>query len=226
MRSPTRSDAPARAATTAVDLRSVTRLFGSSPAVVRADLRIERGETVILRGPNGAGKSTLLRIVATSLTPTYGTGSVLGFDLLRERESIRARTDLLTHRTRLYEDLTAAENLALWCSLLGIDRASIGSALDRVGMLEVAGERVRGFSHGMRQRVAVARTILRQPELVLLDEPYTGLDAEARHAVDDLVRQASREGRTVVLATHHPVAASVAHRELTVDGGRIVREAP
>ena len=210
----------------AVDLVGVTRLFGAVPAVVRADLRVERGETVVLRGPNGAGKSTLLKIAATSLSPTYGGGRVLGFDLLLEREQIRARADLMTHRTRLYEDLTAAENLRLWCRLLGLGHEGVDAALDRVGMLEVAGERVRGFSQGMRQRVAIARVLLRAPELLLLDEPYTGLDAEARHAVDDLVRHASSEGRTVVLATHHPAPERLEHRTLHLDGGRIVREAP
>ena len=215
-----------RADTVAVELLGITRLFGAVPAVVRADLRVERGETVVLRGPNGAGKSTLLRIVATSLSPTYGRGSVLGFDLIREREQIRRRADLLTHRTRLYEDLTAAENLELWCRLLGLDSAAVPPTLERVGMLEVAGERVRGFSQGMRQRIAIARTILRGPELLLLDEPYTGLDAEARHAVDDLIRHAAGDGRTVVVATHHPMPDAIARRELTVDGGRIVREAP
>lgn len=215
-----------RSATAAVDLVGVTRLFGTVPAVVRADLRVGRGEVVVLRGPNGAGKTTLLRIVATSLSPTYGGGSVLGFDLARERGEIRRRAELLTHRTRLYEDLTATENLAFWCRLLGLDADGIDGALDRVGLLEVSGERVRGFSQGMRQRVAVARTILRRPELVLLDEPYTGLDAEARHVVDDLIRSAGHDGRTAIVATHHTVPESLAHRELHVDGGRIVREAP
>lgn len=215
-----------RSATAAVDLVGVTRLFGTIPAVVRADLRVGRGEVVVLRGPNGAGKTTLLRIAATSLSPTYGGGSVLGFDLTSQREEIRRRAELLSHRTRLYEDLTATENLAFWCRLLDLDAAGIDGALDRVGLLEVSGERVRGFSQGMRQRVAVARTILRRPELVLLDEPYTGLDAEARHVVDDLIRAAAGEGRTAIVATHHTVPESLAHRELHVDGGRIVREAP
>jgi heme ABC exporter ATP-binding subunit CcmA len=213
-------------ATAAVDLVGITRLFGTVPALVRADLRIERGESVVLRGPNGAGKTTILRIVATALSPTYGRGSVLGFDLVREREEIRRRCELLSHRTRLYEDLSASENLAFWSRLLGLDASGIDAALDRVGLLEVAGERVRGFSQGMRQRLAVARTILRRPELLLLDEPYTGLDAEARHAVDDLIRAAGHDGRTVVVATHHAIPEGLARRALHVDGGRIVREAP
>jgi heme ABC exporter ATP-binding subunit CcmA len=215
-----------RTVASAVDLLGVTRLFGALPALVRADVRIERGETVVLRGPNGAGKTTLLRIIATSLSPTYGRGSVLGFDLARDRDQIRRRAELLSHRTRLYDDLTAAENLAFWCRLLGLDGGAIPATLDRVGLLESGAERVRGFSQGMRQRLAVARTILRRPELLLLDEPYTGLDAEARHAVDDLVRESARDGRTTVLATHHPVPEALTHRVLHVDGGRIVREAP
>jgi heme ABC exporter ATP-binding subunit CcmA len=215
-----------RTAAPAVELRGVTRLFGVVPALVRVDLNVAPGEVVLLRGPNGAGKTTLLRIAATSLSPTYGGGSVLGFDLVRDREQVRRRAELLSHRTRLYEDLSAAENLAFWCRLLGIDAAGIDAALDRVGLLEVSGERVRGFSQGMRQRVAVARTILRRPELLLLDEPYTGLDAEAHHAVDDLIREASREGRAVLVATHHAVSEGLVHRVLHVDGGRIVREAP
>jgi len=215
-----------RTAAPAVELRGVTRLFGVVPALVRVDLNVAPGEVVLLRGPNGAGKTTLLRIAATSLSPTYGGGSVLGFDLVRDREQVRRRAELLSHRTRLYEDLSAAENLAFWCRLLGIDAAGIDAALDRVGLLEVSGERVRGFSQGMRQRVAVARTILRRPELLLLDEPYTGLDAEAHHAVDDLIREASREGRAVLVATHHTVSEGLVHRVLHVDGGRIVREAP
>jgi ABC-type multidrug transport system ATPase subunit len=225
MRQPS-SSTLAPAVTAAVDLVGVTRLFGTVPAVVRADLRVERGEAVVLRGPNGAGKSTLLRIAATSLTPTYGGGTVLGFDLATGREQIRARTDLMTHRTRLYEDLTAAENLRLWCRLIGLDDERVDGALDRVGLLEVSGERVRGFSQGMRQRVAIARTILRRPELLLLDEPYTGLDAEARHAVDDLLRAAVAEGRTVVVATHHDAPEGLAIRTLHMDGGRVIREAP
>ncbi len=214
------------AATSAVDLVGVTRLFGVVPALVRTDLRIERGEVVVLRGPNGAGKTTLLRIVATALSPTYGRGTVLGFDLARDREQIRRRAELLSHRTRLYDDLSAAENLRFWCRLLGLEDGRIDAALDRVGLLEVAAERVRGFSQGMRQRLAVARTILRRPELLLLDEPYTGLDAEARHAVDDLIREAGRDGRTALVATHHAVPDTLATRELHVEGGRIVREVP
>ena len=205
----------------AVDLRGVTRLFGAAPALVRVDLSIERGEAVVLRGPNGAGKSTLLRIVATALSPTYGGGSVLGFDLATGREEIRRRSELLTHRTRLYEELSARENLELFADLLGISRVRVGEALERVALADVADERVRTFSAGMRQKVAVARAIVRDPELLLLDEPTTGLDTAARQAVDDMMLRASREGRTLVIATHHGVAAGLAARVVTMRDGSV-----
>ncbi len=209
-------------AAAAIELRAVTRVFGVTPAVVRVDLRVERGETVLVRGPNGAGKSTLLRLVATALSPTYGGGTVLGFDLVRKRDEIRRRAELLGHRTRLYEDLTAAENLRFWCSMFELGPAGVAGALERVGLNEVADDRVRGFSQGMRQRVAVARLLLRRPELLLLDEPYAGLDTEARRVVDAAVRESGGEGRTIVLATHDESAAALATRTVFMEGGRLV----
>ncbi|MCI0632876.1 MAG: ABC transporter ATP-binding protein [Actinobacteria bacterium] len=208
---------------TAVDLHGVTRLFGAAPAVVRVDLSIERGEAVVLRGPNGAGKSTLLRIVATSLSPTYGGGSVLGFDLVAQREEIRSRCELLTHRTRLYEDLTARENLRLFTDLLGTSRDRADRALEEVGLGAEADERVRGFSQGMRQKVAVARTIARDPELLLLDEPATGLDDSARDVVRSMILDASDRGRTVVIATHQEVPDSLDARVVSMRDGQIWR---
>jgi heme exporter protein A len=187
----------------AISLTGVTRMFGAQPAIIGVSLTVERGEVVLLRGANGAGKSTLLRVVATALSPTYGRGVVLGFDLAGERDEIRRRTDLLTHRTRLYEELSATENLRFGCALYGIDPALVPGALERVGLAGAAGERVGGFSQGMRQRVAIARTILRQAELLLLDEPYAGLD-EAGAALLDGELAALGGSRTCLVATHEP----------------------
>ena len=204
------------AAPPAIELRGVTRVFGVVPALVRVDLRVERGETLLVRGPNGAGKSTLLRVIATALQPTYGSGSVLGSDLLAGRDEIRRRTELLGHRTRLYEDLTGRENLRFACLLHGVDNRGIPDVLDRVGLAAAADDRVRGYSQGMRQRVAVARA--------LLDEPYAGLDAEANDVVDRAVVEAKSEGRTVVLATHDPTRGGMATRMVFMDGGRVLPE--
>jgi heme ABC exporter ATP-binding subunit CcmA len=207
--------------TPAILLSGVTRVFGAVPAVVRADMAVERGEVVLIRGPNGAGKTTLLRIVATVLAPTYGSGSVLGFDLMRGRDAIRARTELVGHRTRLYEDLSAAENLRFVCALYGLDPAGVPEALARVGLADVAGDRVRGFSQGMRQRVALARAILRRPELLVLDEPYAALDPEGRELVDRIVVACRDEGRTVLVASHAPTRPDLATRSLFMDRGRL-----
>jgi len=160
--------------------------------------------------------------MATAISPTYGGGSVLGFDLVRERDEIRRRTELLGHRTRLYEDLTALENLRFTCSLYGLDAVTAPGALDRVGLGDVAGERVGSFSQGMRQRVALARLIVRHAELQLLDEPYAGLDGGAKELVDGLIREASADGRTVVLATHDPARGAGASRALFMDEGRLL----
>ena len=220
----TLSPKPMTTTALAVDLVNVTRVFGGAPALVRVDLAIAPGEAIWLRGPNGAGKTTLLRVIATAISPTYGGGSVLGHDLLREREQIRRRVELLTHATRLYDDLTAVENLRFAATILGADARLAEPALERVGLSEVGGERVRSFSHGMRQRVAIARTFLRSPDLVMLDEPYTGLDADARGAVDALVADARSIGRTAIVATHHPLGHGLVDREIAMEGGRVLLE--
>lgn len=208
----------------AVLLSGVTRVFGVSPAVVRVDVRVEPGELVLVRGPNGAGKSTLLRLIATAISPTYGHGSVLGFDLVSQRDRVRERVELLGHRTRLYEDLSGAENLGFVAKLYGIDRRAVPGALDRVGLAPVAGERVRDYSQGMRQRLAVARAVMRRPALLLLDEPYAGLDAGAKDLVDAVLVDARAEGRTAIVATHDESRGDAAGRTLFMDAGRMLPE--
>ncbi len=209
-------------ASPAIELSAVTRVFSGVPALVRVDLRIEPGEAILVRGPNGAGKTTLLRVIATAISPTFGSGAVFGFDLSRGREEIRRRVELLGHRTRLYEDLSGRENLDFFCTLFGLSARVIPEILERVGLKDAADERVRGYSQGMRQRVAVARALLRRPELLLLDEPYAGLDAEAKDLVDQAVLESQREGRTVVVATHDPTRGAMASLTVYMDGGRIL----
>jgi len=213
-------------ASPAIQLTGVTRVFGVTPALVRADLRVERGETILVRGPNGAGKTTLLRVIATAISPTFGSGSVFGFDLFGGREEIRRLVELLGHRTRLYEDLSGRENLRFACKLFDLSGQAIPAILERVGLADAADDRVRGYSQGMRQRVALARALLRRPALLLLDEPYAGLDAGAKDLVDQALVEAQREGRTAVVATHDPTRASMASRVVHMDGGRLLSEVP
>ena len=209
----------------AVRLLRVTRLFDGLAAVSQVSLEVAQGETVWLRGWNGSGKTTLLRLIATAISPTFGGGSVLGFDLRTERSAIRARADLLSHETRLYGDLTAVENLRFACSLYDIDPRLVESALDRVGLEEVAAVRVARFSQGMRQRLALARCVMRGPALILLDEPYAALDVEARVVVDELLTAAQASGQTVVVASHEAPPAYLIDREVMMDGGRVITPA-
>jgi heme exporter protein A len=209
--------------TAAVALEGVTRVFGMTPALVRVDLTVDRGEVVLVRGPNGAGKTTLLRVIATAIYPTYGRGSVLGHDLFRGRDGIRAQTELVGHRTRLYDDLTAFENLLFVARVHGLPTGDAATSLARVGLDGAAGERVRGFSAGMRQRVALARAALRSPELLLLDDPYAALDASGREVVDREIDRSRREGRTVVVTSHDPSVQALATRVVSLENGRIGR---
>jgi len=208
-----------------VRLSRVTRLFDGLAAVSQVSLEVAQGETVWLRGWNGSGKTTLLRLIATAISPTFGGGSVLGFDLRIERSAIRARADLLSHETRLYGDLTAVENLRFACSLYDIDPRLAESALARVGLEEVAAVRVARFSQGMRQRLALARCLMRAPALILLDEPYAALDVEARVVVDELLTGARASGQTVVVASHEAPPALLIDREVMMDGGRMITPA-
>lgn len=211
--------------TSCIQLSAVTRLFGMTPALVRVDLDVPCGEVVVVEGPNGAGKSTLLAIVATALAPTYGRGSVFGFDLDRERPKIRHRVELLGHRTGMYADLTARQNLSFWAALSGVASHEVAGALERVGLLPSADEPVRTFSQGMRQRLALARALARHADLLLLDEPYAGLDTDGKDLTDDLLRGARSEGRTVVVATHDvDRAAGIADRVVLLDRGHIVSD--
>jgi ABC-type multidrug transport system ATPase subunit len=209
----------------AVHLTRVTRLFDGLAAITQVSLQVG-GESVWLRGSNGSGKSTLLRVIATAISPTYGGGTVLGHDLTRGRARIRATTELVGHNTRLYDELTATENLHFVCDLLGLDPAGVPAALERVGLAEVATVRAGNFSQGMRQRLVLARCLVRRPRLLLLDEPYAGLDPDARVVVDDLLAESGRAGRTVLIASHEAPPEQLVHRTVVMDGGRLSGEDP
>jgi ABC-type multidrug transport system ATPase subunit len=210
----------------AVHLTRVTRLFDGLAAITQVSLQVGTGESVWLRGSNGSGKSTLLRVIATAISPTYGGGTVLGHDLTRGRARIRAMTELVGHNTRLYDELTATENLHFVCDLLGLDPAGVPAALERVGLAEVATVRAGNFSQGMRQRLVLARCLVRRPRLLLLDEPYAGLDPDARVVVDDLLAECGRAGRTVLIASHEAPPEQLVHRTVVMDGGRLSGEDP
>ena len=205
----------------AVSLRGLTRFHERRPAVVGVNLDVDPGEATFLRGPNGAGKSTLLRLIATAIHPTFGGGLVCGRDLIFERSGIRPLVELLGHRGRWYDDLTAAENLRFVCSLYDIPTAGIDAALESVGLGSSSGIRVRDHSEGMRKRLSLARVLIRRPELLLMDEPYAGLDDGGKDLVDALIREAANRGSTVILAGHER-REGLAGRTVTMERGAIV----
>jgi heme exporter protein A len=188
----------------AVVTTDLARLFAGSPALAGVSVRVEAGRTVALLGANGAGKTTLLRLLSTAIRPSYGTAAVDGLDLARETDLVRARVAYLSHATGLYDDLTARENLAFAATMLGTqDRdARVQRALEDVGLAHRAADRAREFSAGMRKRLALARILLGQASLVLLDEPYAALDADGMALVDQLLTAWREVGVTVLVAAH------------------------
>jgi heme exporter protein A len=201
----------------AVSTSELARLFGHSPALVDVSLRVEAGKVIALRGPNGAGKTTLLRILATAIRPSFGRAEVDGLDVCRHADEVRRRVAFLSHATGLYDDLTALENLQFAADLLGLAREERGdqvpAVLRSVGLQPVAGERVRGFSAGMRKRLALGRILLARPSLLLLDEPYASLDADGMQLVDRLLAAWKGAGVTCLVAAH-----AAEHLDPLVDG--------
>jgi heme exporter protein A len=209
-------------ATPALDLRGVARRFGKRWVLRGIDLRVEPGEVVALTGRNGSGKTTLLRICATALRPTRGGGAVFGYRLVEEADAIREVTGMLGHHAGLYDDLTAEENLVFAQRMAGrpADRDAIGRALDDVALSAERDERVRGFSAGMRRRLALARLLLRPPALLLMDEPYASFDADGIELVNAFAARVAAGAGAAVVATHDLIRAhGVITREVhLVDG--------
>ena len=188
-----------------VELAGLGRRFGDRVALERVTLDVPAGATVAVLGPNGAGKSTLLRILAGLLRPTEGTAAVFGRTLPRDGWAVRGRVGFLAHEAMLYRELTARENLQFHAGLFGVQAARIDAVLEAVGMTARADSRVAELSRGMTQRIAVARAVLHEPELLLLDEPVANLDPGAAEQVAPLIGPASRATR--ILTSHDPQAA-------------------
>jgi heme exporter protein A len=190
----------------ALSLAGLRRDYGERVALAGVDADLAPGETMVVLGPNGAGKTTLLRILATLLRPSGGEVRVLGCELPGEAWKLRGRIGYLGHEPLLYRDLSGRENLAFQASLQGIQAEAAGERiaelLATVGMERRADERVAELSAGMRQRLAICRCVLHEPELLLLDEPDSNLDAESRELARALIGPGT--GRTRVLVTHDP----------------------
>jgi heme exporter protein A len=189
----------------ALQVEGLARHYGEREALSGVTLSLEEGQTLVVFGPNGAGKTTLLRILATLLRPHAGRVRVLGSSIPEEAWAVRGHVGLLGHEPLLYRELTARENLRFHARLHCVSDARVEDMLDAVAMKDRASEPLRTLSRGMVQRVAVARAVLHDPELLLLDEPYSNLDPAAVELLSPLIGAAS--ARTRVICSHDPTGA-------------------
>jgi len=220
-----------------IELRKLTKAFGSKAALRGVDLRVEPGESLVIFGPNGAGKTTLIRILSSLSRPSSGKVFIGGLDLATHADGIRRYLGVVSHAPLLYDSLTAAENLRFFAQLYGLKNADapIARMLERVGLTQRRHDLVRTFSRGMVQRLAIARALIHDPQVLLLDEPDTGLDPQAAEMLHGLLAQLSgRSGsvadqatgenvqRTIVTVTHSiERGLAIADRVVILVAGRV-----
>jgi heme exporter protein A len=211
-----------------VELADISRNFGRRRAVSHITLSVRRGEILGLLGPNGAGKSTLLGMIATLVTPSSGRIAYGSAVSARAATAIRGRIGVLAHELHLYPELTARQNLTFFAELHGLKpNGVVDAALDAAGLSDRGDDPVGAFSRGMRQRLALERALLHGPRLVLLDEPFTGLDDRAVRIVADRLRRLAGDGAIVFLATHDlDLAEGLITRMAIIRGGRLLADTP
>jgi heme exporter protein A len=208
----------------AIEVRKVTKAFGHQVALRGVDLQVAEGEFLTLFGPNGAGKTTLIRVIASLARPSSGTVRLCGEDLGRAAVALRRHLGLISHNPLLYGDLTAEENLRFFARMYDLPEAGarIQAVLDQVGLLARQRDPVRGFSRGMVQRLTIARAILHDPAIMLLDEPYTGLDLQAADMLRAVLQDLAASNRTVILTTHNlEQGLEMCHRAAILHRGRM-----
>lgn len=187
-----------------IEVKKLVKRFGLKTVLRGLDFEVQPGEFVALLGPNGAGKTTFLRILASLSRPSMGQVNIAGYSLPKQAAAVRARLGVVSHLPLLYDDLTAKENLIFFARMYGIQNAEprIAEVLKLVGLEKRRRDLVRTFSRGMQQRLAIGRAVLHDPDVMLFDEPYTGLDQDASSMLDDVLQTVAGQGRTVVMTSH------------------------
>lgn len=203
-------------------INALSRRFGPRWVLIEISAEVKPGEVVMLVGANGSGKTTLLRCLATALKAHVGEVLVDGQDLWRQRHALRPQIAFVSHQTRLYEDLSALDNLRFWAKLADYD-GDLGQVLERVGLPTKRQDALRTYSAGMKRRLAMSLMLLKRPRLVLLDEPFAALDPEGRELIGSMLVDLKNMGTTVLVATHLPQqAATFCDRQLRLEAGRLV----
>ena len=187
----------------AIKTKKLSKVFGNRRAVDNVSIEVPQGAFLSIFGPNGAGKTTLLRVLSTLSRATSGSATLMGVDLKEDPDKARDHIGLISHNSMLYPDLTAEQNLMIYARLYGVvdPEARVLELLEAVELKHRRLDVVRTFSRGMTQRLSIARALIHDPDVVFLDEPYSGLDPHAVEIFDDLIDQ-QREGRTFVMVSH------------------------
>ena len=187
-----------------ITVKKLVTRFGLKTVLRGVDFEVQPGEFVALLGPNGAGKTTFLRILASLSRPSLGNVTIAGYQLPNQAAQVRARLGVVSHLPLLYGDLTADENLHFYARMYNIPNSElrITEVLEMVGLENRRRDLVRTFSRGMQQRLAIGRAVLHDPDVVLFDEPYTGLDQDASSMLDEVLKTVAAKGRTVVMTSH------------------------
>ena len=187
-----------------ITVKKLVKRFGLKAVLRGLDFEVQPGEFVALLGPNGAGKTTFLRILASLSRPSLGEVNVAGYRLPNEAAAVRARLGVVSHLPLLYGDLTAEENLRFYGRMYNISalEARLTEVLETVGLENRRRDLVRTYSRGMQQRLAIGRAVLHDPDVMLFDEPYTGLDQDASSMLDEVLKTVAAQGRTVVMTSH------------------------
>jgi heme exporter protein A len=209
-------------------VHKLVKRFGLKSVLKGLEFNAEAGEFVGLLGPNGAGKTTLLRILASLSRPTMGLVKVAGFRLPQQAAGVRANLGVLSHQTLLYGNLSGEENLKFFAKVYDVENpdSRIMEVLELVDLARRRRDLVRTYSRGMAQRLAIARAMIHNPRILLLDEPYTGLDQDASLILDNILKQIAAQGRTVVMTSHDLVrTAELCSRFDVLSRGKIIASA-
>lgn len=187
-----------------IEVQQLEKKFGYKTVLRRINLSLTKGEFLTLFGPNGAGKTTLIQILCGLMQPSAGRACVAGFDTRYDREAVSRTVGVISHNPFLYPNLTASENLKFYGMMYGVRRpdARIRQLMAMVGLEAVADERVQNFSRGMQQRLSVARAIIHGPEILFLDEPFTGLDQNGAETFRQMLLRFRSEGKTIIMTSH------------------------
>jgi len=208
-----------------ISVRNLVKRFGARIVLRNLNFAVQSGEFVALLGPNGAGKTTFLRILASLSRPNFGEICIGGYFLPHQAASVRRKLGVVSHQPLLYGDLTAEENLNFFGRMYGVSNLSnrIHEVLGMVGLTARRQDLIRTYSRGMQQRLAIGRSILHDPDVLLLDEPHTGLDQDACDMLDDVLRKVAESGRTIVMTSHDlSRAADLAKRFDILSRGQIL----